>query len=78
MNGTTKWMGGLAVLAVLCTVAQAQQTAAPYGQVRLKGPIGERMDRMIRHHVMATDVDYITAPFKEKTERRRWWQRGRI
>ena len=74
MNGTTKWMGGLAVLAVLCTVAQARQTAAPYGQVRLKGPIGERMDRMIRHHVMATDVDYITAPFKEKTERRRWWQ----
>ena len=42
--------------------------------VQLKGPIGERLDRMISNHVIGTDVDYITAPFIEKTERRLWWQ----
>lgn len=29
---------------------------------------------MIANHVAAQDVDYITAPFMEKTERRGWWQ----
>jgi len=44
------------------------------GNVRLKGYLGERLDAMIANHVAAQDVDYITAPFKEKTERRGWWQ----
>lgn len=42
--------------------------------VQLKGPLGARLDKMISNHVIGTDVDYITAPFFEKTERRRWWQ----
>ena len=42
--------------------------------VQLKGMLGKRLDRMIRNHVVGTDVDYITAPFVEKTERRLWWQ----
>ena len=42
--------------------------------VQLKGTLGKRLDRMIRNHVAGTDVDYITAPFVEKTERRLWWQ----
>ena len=29
---------------------------------------------MIERHVIGTDIDYITAPFLEKTERRLWWQ----
>ena len=29
---------------------------------------------MIEKHVAARDVDYITAPFMEKTETKRWWQ----
>ena len=29
---------------------------------------------MIENHVVATDVDYLTAAFQEKTERRGWWQ----
>ena len=44
------------------------------GDVRLKGYLGERLDAMIERHVIKTDVDYITAPFQEKTETQGWWQ----
>ena len=44
------------------------------GLVTLKGALGARLDAMIARHVAATDVDYITAPFLEKTETRGWWQ----
>ena len=44
------------------------------GNVHLKGYLGERLDAMIAHHVVAQDVDYITALFQEKTERKGWWQ----
>lgn len=44
------------------------------GEVRLKGVLGKRLDALIDNYVAATDVDYITACFPEKTERRRWWQ----
>lgn len=44
------------------------------GDVRLKGYLGERLDAMIERHVIGTDVDYITAPFQEKTETKGWWQ----
>ena len=47
---------------------------ANIGETRLKGPLGEKLDRMIAGHVMGTDVDYITAPFLEKTETKGWWQ----
>lgn len=42
--------------------------------VRLKGYLGERLDAMVRRHVCETDVDYITAPFLEKTETSGGWQ----
>ena len=44
------------------------------GETRLKGPLGEKLDRMVAGHVIGTDVDYITAPFLEKTETKGWWQ----
>ena len=47
---------------------------AECGDVRLKGPVGDRLDRMVCNHVIATDTDYITEPFLEKAERRGWWQ----
>ena len=47
---------------------------ADCGAARLKGYLGERLAAMIANHVAATDVDYITAPFLEKTETKRWWQ----
>ena len=48
--------------------------AGSIGDVQLKGYLGERLEAMIERHVVGTDVDYITAPFLEKTERRYWWQ----
>jgi len=44
------------------------------GNVRLKGGLGKRLDAVIANHVAAQDVDYITAPFLEKTETKGWWQ----
>ena len=44
------------------------------GEIKLKGFIGEKLDMMIERHVIGTDIDYITAPFLEKTERKNWWQ----
>ena len=44
------------------------------GDVRLHGPLGERLDRMIERHVGGTDIDYITSCFQGKTERKGWWQ----
>ena len=55
-------------------IAVDVSVSAGAGNVRLKGALGERLDRMIERHVLATDVDYITAPFLEKTERGEKWQ----
>ncbi len=44
------------------------------GDVRLKGPLGARLDAMIERQVAAADVDYITAPFLAKNERNWRWQ----
>ena len=49
-------------------------SAGAIGNVQLKGYLGGRLDLMIERHVIGTDIDYITAPFLEKTERRLWWQ----
>ncbi|MBQ9430877.1 MAG: glycoside hydrolase family 127 protein [Kiritimatiellae bacterium] len=66
----------LAVLfACSAAAAFAEPNAVPaYGEVKLKGPMGERLETMIKNHVIATDTEYITAPFLEKTERHGWWQ----
>ena len=54
--------------------ANAANVILPYGDVRIRGPIGARLDQMIKNHVLATDTTYITEPFFEKTERKRMWQ----
>ena len=59
---------------VMGGVASGAFVPAPYGNVTLKGPMGTRLETMLKHHVLATDTEYITAPFLEKTERRGWWQ----
>ena len=66
---TTLTLAALAGLSLF-----AGNAIAPYGDVVLKGPVGDRLDRMIRNHLCATDTDTITAPFLEKAERRNWWQ----
>ena len=62
------------IVAVLTAGAAFAENAAEIGSVRLKGYLGERLDAMIERHVCGADVDYITAPFMEKTETKDWWQ----
>ena len=64
----------LCASALVLTAGAVEDSSALIGGVRLKGYLGERLDRMIERHVIGTDVDYITAPFLEKTETKRWWQ----
>ena len=63
-----------AVLGAVAAMAASADSLDNIGDVKLKGPLGERLDRMIQGHVAGTDVDYITAPFMEKTETKLWWQ----
>ena len=67
------------ILSVIILVAAVAAVAlgdslGNIGDVRLKGRLGERLDAMIARHVADRDVDYITAPFMEKTETKGWWQ----
>ena len=63
------WINGILAVAVgLSFAAEDEQSLS------LKGYVGGRLDQMFAQHVRATDVDYITAPFVEKTERHGGWQ----
>ncbi len=62
------------VIIAAAAAAAAADSLDNIGQVRLKGPLGAKLDMMIKGHVAGTDVDYITAPFQEKTETKGWWQ----
>ena len=64
----------LAAIGVFAAMAAQADSLDNIGNVKLKGPLGERLDRMIQGHVAGTDVDYITAPVMAKTETKRWWQ----
>lgn len=66
--------GAIFAAAVAMEVAASGDSLGNIGDVRLKGRLGERLDAMIERHVAARDVDYITAPFMEKTETKGWWQ----
>lgn len=68
-----KWVLS-AFAAVAAALAAFGDSIGNIGDVRLKGRLGERLDAMIERHVSATDADYITAPFMEKTETKFWWQ----
>ena len=64
----------LAVTVPLMASAAAGDSIDNVGDVKLKGYLGARLDAMIERHVTGNDVDYITACFLEKTERKGWWQ----
>ena len=72
MKRTVVWTG--IVGAALVAGAATPDAMENIGNVTLKGFLGDKLDMMIERHVIGTDVDYITAPFMEKTERKRWWQ----
>ena len=63
-------------LLVLPAAVWARESSVPaaYGDVRLKGPVGERLDRMIERNVARTDTRYLTEPFQEKIEKGGKWQ----
>ena len=65
------WVGVCGMIPMTVVLAD---NVADVGSVRLKGHLGECLDAMIERHVCGADVDYITAPFREKTETKGWWQ----
>ena len=69
--------GTILAAAIYCgAFAALGDSLGNIGDVRLKGWLGERLDAMIARHVADRDVDYITAPFMEKTETKGWWHEG--
>ena len=62
------------LVAIASFAAGAADSLDNVGETKLKGYLGERLDKMIEGHVIGRDVDYITACFKEKTETKGWWQ----
>ena len=69
----TELVTALAAAAALSAVAGAS-SIDKMTEIKLKGYLGDKLDMMIERHVKGTDVDYITAPFQEKTETKGWWQ----
>ena len=69
-----KNMLSLLIFLTPCLCFGASTCVPEFGDVRLTGPFGERMDAMIRNHVERTDVDLITACFAERNETRKTWQ----
>ena len=49
-------------------LAVALVTGTNIGDVRLRGPVADRMDLMIRNHVEKTDPCYLSHPFHSRTE----------
>ena len=70
MKGTIASIGVVAALSAVSGGSSIDKMT----EIKLKGYLGEKLDIMIERHVKGTDVDYITAPFLEKTETKGWWQ----
>ncbi|MBR5548166.1 MAG: glycoside hydrolase family 127 protein, partial [Kiritimatiellae bacterium] len=64
----------LTAIGILFAATAGANVADEVAHVKLKGYLGERLDAMIERHVIGTDVDYITAAYREKTETKGWWQ----
>ena len=60
----------LAILALVCCASGAGGTEA---RIKLTGVYGERLDRLIRNHVTATDASQLATVFHERTQED-WWQ----
>jgi DUF1680 family protein len=74
MRCRAKWFSVVWVFFALCACAQARSALDQVGSVKLGGDLGRRLDAMIERHVLAADVDALTAVFAEKTERGWMWQ----
>ena len=54
--------------ALLVFASLGTNVGAPIGDVRIYGPVADRMEKMIRNHVTATDPCYLSHPFHSRTE----------
>ena len=65
MKNTALFFSCAAFGVAALSVSASPVVLAEYGDVRLQGPIGDKLEKMIRNHVVATDTEYIPAPFQE-------------
>lgn len=56
------------ILSLIAAGVLGANVGAQVGDVRLYGPVADRMDKMIRNHVTATDPCYLSHPFHSRTE----------
>ncbi len=66
--------GAIVAVGVAGNIFASVNTVPAYGDVRLRGPVGDRLDKMIQNHVTATDIMYITDVFKNKAARVGTWR----
>jgi len=69
MDKTMKSIVGLSAVAAVSALSAFGAEA----RMKVTGPFGERLDRMIDNHVRATDARYLANVFHERT-REPWWQ----
>ena len=65
-------MGMMTVSLVLAAVTMGTRLPANFGDVTLQGPVGDRLNRMVRNHVAAKDLSYLTACFRCRSEESQW------
>jgi len=64
---------GIAVMTALALCASADSfSITKYGDVKIKGYVGERLDRCIANDVAVTDGVYLSDVFKNKDETAQW------
>ena len=50
----------------------ALAVASAYGEVKVRGYVGRRMDACVQNHLLKHDAVYLTDPYKDKTEDHYW------
>lgn len=56
------------ISAVLLASALGANVGPQFGDVRIYGPVADRMEKMVKNHVVATDPCYLAHPFHSRTE----------
>ena len=73
LNKTLLVATGMSLVMSLGTLA-SPNVVPKYGDVRLKGPFGERFDRLVKNHVLANDTASLAAEYAERRFRTFKWQ----
>ena len=62
----------LAAMSAFAATAGGERSAAKFGDVTLQGPVGDRLEQLIRNHVAVKDPVYLAACFKNRSETCEW------